>query len=217
MKFEMTQANVVIVARQFNPSVFSQNWLMKNKILLEEDFPPQWVYSPPLVDIPSKRFHLSVLPEQLQFAPVPSSEGSPELLLSKVGKIIETLPHTPFVAAGLNFVWQVSHETESTAEIARGAFFKKETSLFRHFDAEDARFGAYMSRDALGCRLRLDIKPITLTGSGVSEGRIQFAFNFHKELTEEIKVEGILDLLGKWNEAWSLAKTILDSFGEKEG
>jgi hypothetical protein len=213
---EVTQANVVIVARQFNPSVFSQSWLIKNEILLEEDFPPRWVYSPLLVDVPSKAFHLSVLPEQLQFAPVSPSEASQDLLLAKVGKIVETLPHTPFVAAGLNFVWQVFHETGSVAAMTRGAFFNGNVPLFRHFDAEDARFGAYMSKDVLGCRLRLDVKPVTIARKGESQSCLQFSFNFHRQISEEDMVGSILDLLGRWSEAWKLAKTMLDSFDERE-
>jgi hypothetical protein len=216
MKSEMTLATVVIIARQFNPSSFSHYWLIKNGILREEDFPPGWVYSPVFVDVAPKEFHLVVLPEQLQFAPIPPTEASQELLASKVGRIVETLPHTPYVAAGLNFHWQVAHETKSVAEVGRRAFFKTETPLFRHFNSDDARFGAYMSRDVLGCRLRLDIKPVTVTRAETSQGRLQFSFNFHGDLSGENKVERILDLLAKWSEAWNLANTILASFDEKE-
>lgn len=213
---EMTQANVVIIARQFNPSIFSQYWLIKNGILLEEDFPAGWVYSPMFVDVPSRGFHLVVLPEQLQFAPSPPSEASQGLLASKVGGIVETLPHTPYTAAGLNFVWQIAHESLSVADLTRRAFFKTESPVFRHFDTEDAQFGAYMSKDALGCRLNLDVKPVILTRGEISEGRLQFSFNFHKDLSEENKVERILDLLGKWSEAWKLASVIFESLDKKE-
>lgn len=217
MIYEMTQGNLVIVARQFNPSIFSQTWLIKNKILFEEEFPPRWVYSPLLVDVPSKGFHLSVLPEKLQFAPLPPSEASQDLLLSKAGMIVKTLPHIPYMAAGLNIVWQVSHETKSVPEMTRWAFFNGDLPLFRQFDAEDAQFGAYMSRDVLGCRLKLEVKPVTIIREGINEGRLQFSFNFHKDMSDEDRIERLLDLLGKWREAWKLARTILESFEVKGG
>ena len=38
MKLELLQADMVVVARQSNPSIIIQYWLIKNGILFEEDF-----------------------------------------------------------------------------------------------------------------------------------------------------------------------------------
>ena len=67
MKMEKFQANVVIIARQFNPSIISQHWLIKNNILAEDDFEDGSVFSPVMVNVQSKVCHILVLPDQLQF------------------------------------------------------------------------------------------------------------------------------------------------------
>jgi hypothetical protein len=38
MKLDPLQADRVVVARRFNPSIIIQYWLIKNGILFEEDF-----------------------------------------------------------------------------------------------------------------------------------------------------------------------------------
>ena len=39
-----------------------------------------------------------------------------------------------------------------------------------------------MSKDTLGGRLKLDVKPITVSQEGEEVERIQFAFNFHVDV-----------------------------------
>ena len=48
MSSELINSNVVIAAQQFNPTVFSQIWLLRNKILRKDDwsvsnFSVQWL------------------------------------------------------------------------------------------------------------------------------------------------------------------------------
>ena len=201
-------------ARQFNPTVFSQLWLVRNELVAEEEFGPGYLFSEAFVQMTTPRFMLLVLPNQLQFTPGEPIERQQDLILEKVGRIVEQLPHTPYVAVGLNFVWHVRDEQTRIEQLSRELFFKGDSELYRRFDAEDARFGAYLSRDSLGCRLKLDIKPVSLDESGRDEAqRLQCAFNFHRDLGgvagEPVRL--IQEMLGRWDEARAESKQIVES------
>lgn len=210
MKLEMNPANVVIIARQFNPSIISQHWLIKNGIFTEEEIQPDSIFSPLIATFQSRDCQVLVLPEQLQFAFKPSDHSGQELLIAKLGKIVQALPHTPFIAVGLNFSWQIYEEDgAANAALGRKLFFRDTSPLYQFFNAEDARFGSYMSRDILGCRLNLDIKPVISAPQEGATVRLHFGFNFHLQLDEGDSVDIILNLFKKWDEAKETAASLI--------
>lgn len=217
MNIQLAGANVIIAARQFNPSVFSQMWLVRNELLAEEDFGPGYLYSEAFVQMATPHFLLLVVPSQLQFTPGEQTEHQQALIQEKVGRIIERLPHTPYVAVGLNFVWHLSDERRRIEQLSRELFFKEGSDIYRRFDAADAKFGAYLSRDFGGCRLKLDIKPIALEESDRGDAqRLQFAFNFHRDLTDgEQSVQRIQEMLGRWDEVREESSQIVASLHDK--
>ena len=210
MKMEMSPANVVIIAKQFNPSIISQYWLIKNGIFTEEEIQPDSIFSPVIANVLAKDCQIMVLPEQLQFMSKLSDHSGQELLISKLGKIVQALPHTPYVAVGLNYSWQVYDEDDaSNAALGRKLFFRDDSPLYKFFDVDDARFGSYMSSNTLGCRLKLDIKPVTVPCPGGVADRLNFGFNFHLQLTEDDKAESILNLFQKWDKAKETAISLM--------
>ena len=216
MEMEKTQASVVIIARQFNPSIISQYWLIKNNILTEEEFEVGSIFSPVMVNIQSKKCDILILPDQLQFIPKTDSESEQELVTSKLGNIIKLLPHTPFVAAGLNFSWHIRRDDISISALSWNLFFREGSPLYLAFNTEDAHFGAYMSKDVIGCRLKLDVKPVTINLPEAPIERLQFAFNFHLQLAEDNKVDDILCLLSKWNEARERSSAMVKSVTDQD-
>jgi hypothetical protein len=102
-----------------------------------------------------------------------------------IGRIVEMLPHTPYRALGLNFTWHLTPDGGDVAALSRWLFFIPGRPLFRDFDAPDASFGAYLSRNLLGFRLKLDVKPVTVPPSGTEAAqRLQLLYTFHADLPE---------------------------------
>ena len=213
MEIKITNKNVVIVAHQFNPSIVNQLWLVKNGILSENDFDINCVFTPVISQTQAHEFTLLILPEQLQFAPKLEVKNDDALVFSKVGRIIEKLPHTPFSAAGLNFIWHISAPEKNMGDFTKSLFWR-DNALFREFDYEDARFGAYLSKNVLGSRLKLDIKPVFRTDDSKRIEILQFAFNYHVDLLGEKKVNDILELLKQWNDAKNLSERIIMLVGK---
>ncbi len=202
MSFELAASSVVIVAQQFNPSVMGQLWLVRHEILGEDDLRPGSVFTDVMVQVNAREFSLMVVPHQCQFSPQVNRESEQELVIEKVGAIVRTLPHTPFRAVGLNFTWHLMPEASDVPAISRSLFFVEGGPLHQEFADEDARFGAYLSKNALGARLKLDVKPITTSVEDEEVERIQFVFNFHKDVAdEEDPVDCIEHLLRQWDNA----------------
>lgn len=204
--------NVVVVAHLFNPSVMSQLWLVKHRLVEEEEFEHGCVFTDELVHVRTKNFGIYLVPLQLQFNPLADRTNEQALIVEKLGSIINILPHTPYTAAGLNFVWHFTQEEAAIKTTTRKLFFKDESPIYGRFDTEDAHFGGYLSKNSLGCRLRLDIKPILVQDS--KENRIQFAFNYHLDVQSlENPVAAIADLLLRWDEARAESENILRTAG----
>ncbi|MSR56128.1 MAG: hypothetical protein EXS05_00405 [Planctomycetaceae bacterium] len=215
----LVETTVVIAARHFNPTVFGQIWLAKHGIVAEDEFEPSCLFSEPLVNVASREFNLLVIPDQMQFVPRVEPEKQQQLVSDKVGRIIRVLPHTPFTAMGLNFSWRVTPSEMSVEQFCRRMFFVPNRRLYHRFDAENPRFGAYLSRDILGCRLKLDIKPVTTRSMPIGDTQewVKFAFNFHLDLlTSENTVEQIEAVLGRWDAARNEAEAIIDEIGDEE-
>ncbi|HZZ77533.1 MAG TPA: hypothetical protein VFE62_03385 [Gemmataceae bacterium] len=215
MPWTQIGAATVVVAQQFNPSVFNQLWLVRHGLLVEGDFLPGCLFTDVLVQVRSRQFHLLVVPEQLQFVPNVSLQDQQQVISDKVGTIATTLPHTPFKALGLNFDWHLTPHDGDVPRFTRQLFFREDRPLFQRFSGEDARYGGYLSKDVLGFRLKLDVKPIIAQIGDQTEHRVQFAFNYHADLGDNPSQQ-IAQHLARWNEVRAETEAIIDSVEPRE-
>lgn len=203
MDSTLKTANVVVVARQFNPWIFDQIWLIDNGIASREDFRgDNFTLTPPFVQFSTPEYTLMVVPEQLQFTPRLMNEHTGILVREKVGRITELLPQTPYVALGLNFLWHIAPGDREFAQFSRSLFFC-DNPLFSSFDSEDARFGGYLSKKGIGeGRLRLDVKPVRFAAEGEGSEVLQFSFNYNLDLPRgSDAVAQMLATLERWDQA----------------
>ncbi len=211
MTARLVGANVVISAHMFNPSIISQYWLIRNNIIAENDFGPGCMFSEVLANIQAKEFNLTVLPDVLQFVPIVDEEREQQLVVDKVGGIVDRLPHTPYRAIGLNYIWHLSPGGRDAGSFTRRFFFSENRKIDKCFDTADARFGGYFSKDSLGARLKLDIKPITIRFPDLSREMLQFSFNYHLDLADTDAITRIQGLLANWANAKREASEIMAS------
>ncbi len=193
---EQIAAVAVVAAKNFNPSILSQLWLVREKVVGPEDFRPGCLFSDQVSQVETQSFQLIVLPQQLQFAPKCAPEEETSLISEKLGKIVRALPHTPYAAMGLNFIWH--EDSGNIAELTRTLFYNGEKALFMEFDTADAKFGSYLSKDWQGLRLKLDIRPVLLDTGAEKRERLQLTFNFHLDLLGENAADKIAQTLGLW-------------------
>ena len=197
---KLISANIVIVAKNLNPSIFSQLWLVEEGIVGKGEFGDNCVFTPLFTQIFTPTFQLHVLPERLQIVLIDKSLEEPTPIMEKISMLVQKLPHTPYIAIGANFLWFVApDEPADPVEFMRKLFMRPEIPLYNRFSSEDARFGAYMSRNVFGVRLQLDIKPHREEKSGSVEEYLRFNFNYHLDLAHGDQVTQILGFLDNWS------------------
>jgi hypothetical protein len=213
MKRSLIGFNAVVVARVFNPSIIRESWLLREGLLLEGELQPGYVFTEQVAQIPTPRFNIVVVPQQLQFAPS-GRETAKDVVDGVLSKIIEKLQHTQYTAVGINFVWRLDAEPEETIMAAsRRLFLSGASPLAAEFSAEDANFGFYASKDVgKECRLKLDIKPMhTIHPTGGREHFLNAAFNFHCDVAEENAASQIIEALSRWSEFEELSARMVDT------
>lgn len=208
---------VVILARQFNPSVITQLWLSRQGILDENGtYKPESILTTNLVQITTDEFVLVVTPDQLQFVPVVPVERQEAIIRDKVGKLVRSLPHIPYRAVGLNFNWHLTPPDGTVSEVTRELFARCQDGIYTHFRDKNSRFGAYLSKDYGHFRLKLDVKPINLETEGQKEDRVQFTFNFHYDISACENAEtDVCNRLDQWNDVREEALRTIRSAGYK--
>lgn len=212
MTLELANSSAVVAAHQFNPSIVNQLWLVNHGLLQEDDFRAGCVFTDMLVQVQSREFNLLVTPDQCQFNPQVEADCEQQVLVDKLGAIVRTLPHTPYRAAGLNFIWHIHGDDDQIGTLSRRLFFVDGSPLHAAFDEGDALFGGYLSKNALGCRLKLDAKPVTGdTAQGQRRVLLQLAFNFHLDVAKQDNpVAAIEQLLEQWTEARQQSSLIVE-------
>lgn len=209
MPLQLANANVVVVAHHFNPTITDQLWLTEHSIVNREEPAGPYVFTDMLVQVPTRDFHLLIVPDRCQLTPSPQIENTQQLIVERLGGLVELLPHTPYRAVGLNFNWLFTRENDDIEPFALARFFVPGSPLHDLFVAEGSRFGGYMSKAFHNGRLKLDVKPALITTEQARREVMQFAFNFNLDLVEDgIKVKNLLAFLNRWNEASQTANQI---------
>lgn len=130
--------------------------------------------------------------------------GTFENCINNVFKSIIQKTNVLYSAIGFNSGWFISDSEALFSEFNRNFFTKEilKSPLYDFFNEPNARFGTYMSKDFLGSRLKLDVKPIQVVDENSPlDGSefLFFRFNYHKELEREDKHQQLIEILSKWN------------------
>lgn len=215
----LKDCNVVIIANTFNVAIMNSVWLYKNGIFTEEELQGCTSF-PVTVQLQTNRFHFNLVPDRLQFTLKPEVTNKKGLIKEKIGTLVNTLPHTPFTAAGLNFTYHITPVGENVQSLSRQLFHNENSALFEGNDIDngDLKFGGYFSKDWHETRFRLDAKPVNVKEGSENIEKIKFAYNFNINLDQHAdNNEKIMtDLFEKWDEAELFTKQLTEKINAKE-
>jgi len=192
---------IVLTAQSFNPSIFTEAWLIENQILPQDSLTGPRVYSPEIAQFQTPHLQVLVIPPKMQVLfGLQAGRAEHERATNIMVRTVQLLPQTPYQALGLNF----DHFASPPDKEEFGAFDRRllgsgDYALLGEFSGGDARFGRYLSKDFGDWRLRLDIKPVT-AGPDNRE-LLQFSFNFHHDVSHASQTERSSELvrvLGMW-------------------
>lgn len=163
---------LLVVVGNFNPAIFSQNWIATNVFGIPEGAEMSVLEVIMEVErLASVRLSfindvaLNVSPNRMDLFAASAETPSLCAVESALRRVFELLPHTPIHAIGCNFRW-----TDS----------EPETSITDLFDTPEGLEGQYevISRQA-SIQLSLEQSILNLTRASL-ENEIQFNFNYHR-------------------------------------
>ncbi|MFU8796828.1 MAG: hypothetical protein ACNA7X_06025 [Dehalococcoidia bacterium] len=106
--FTLTGTNIVILAKNYNPSIISKEWLYKKNIVRETV--TNFVHTPPLSLVETEHTSFVLDDTRLQISLKGVTAERIESLPSVASRFVSCLPETPFVAVGFNYSYSVPAE-----------------------------------------------------------------------------------------------------------
>lgn len=128
--FTLGGANIVILARNYNPSIVSKEWLYEKGIIKEAV--TSFIHTPPLSVVETEQISFILDENRLQISLKNVTTENIEVLPKVAIDFASYLPETPFVAVGFNYKYHMP----------------KENSLLKTlFQPDDARLKALFSEN----------------------------------------------------------------------
>lgn len=183
MEVKLVRADIVILASAHNPSIIAPDWLKANSLIAEE--PKDFMHTPAFSAFESESFVLIVDPQRLQ---VIAKKYDAETLKSLYGiakNYIKLLPHIPYKALGINFVWTVHPDEGSCPSSIRVTLNRG--NLESIFEGHDLNYGGIVYAKKAPYTLKLIVEP-------KPEHGFIYNFNYHHELTD-LSTNGIVALI----------------------
>lgn len=198
----LTGKNIKLVAKGFNPPLFTEYWLKKEKFIPDEcEISPPPISTPQFTQISSKKFNLLVLPDQLQF----SITDDPKIGIGFFKTLTEKIHSLSFMAMGFNFDYFVPDK-----EIKHGFFFVPQNKLFQEFKVRDAKYGAFLTKNFENSRLSLSVKPVKAKDpQGVESNVYHYNLNYHFELTKGDGKAIITSSITNWKKYFSYSEKLM--------
>jgi len=167
---DLDQASIVILARNYNPSIVSREWLLSKGIVTEPVV--NFVQVPAFSMVEGELVQLVLDENRLQLILKQPNRDNLAVLTGCASRFVESLPETPYTALGLNFRFSVSSSRLNLAILLA----PKARSLRRLF-GDEYEVGGRIEFKYNGFRVRVDI-PV----EGPRGEFAHVAFNFHADV-----------------------------------
>jgi hypothetical protein len=196
----LSQANIVILARKFNPTIVSKDWLADKEILTGPV--GQFVHTEVLSMVDGEELNIVLDEGRLQVGL--KASPSIDLLTSSVRRFIEQLPETPYRAIGINFTFTVDE-----ASLARSPLFQPDPTRMEALFGPEYRLGARVAFSFDGFAAKLELPP------AVQQERLaEASFNFHSNVAG---ADDILERLAQHSSVFSKAESIMKGIVQNGG
>ena len=195
MEISLTGVNIVILAKNHNPSIISKDWLSQKGII--KDNIVSFTYTPAFSVVETENLSFYVDPIRLQLTLKSDFENKVNSLQEMVSSYISALPEIPYDAIGFNF----SYNIKVDENILRKIYCYNNEKLKSLF-TEDYRLGSIIKYKFDNFIVGFVIQPDL-------DNNMKADFNFHCQLINSIKIN---DCIKKFKKAKESTKNILDGF-----
>lgn len=165
MEYVLKNSNIVILAKNYNPSIVSKEWLKEKKVI--EENAVKFTHTPVFSLVQTDNFTFILDPDRLQISVNNSAIENIDNLPKVAERFIAHLPETPYTAVGFNFLFHLNNVKNSFKSI----FKNDETKFTKLFSAEYKLGGAvYFKHDEFVSRVQI---------TPVDTNQLIADYNFH--------------------------------------
>ena len=180
--FTLRGTNIVILARNYNPSIVSKEWLYEKNIVKETV--TNFVHTPPLSVVETERISFVLDENRLQISLKSITTESVESLPKIAACFVSCLPETPFVTIGFNYSYNIPKETSRLKTL-----FALDDTKLKELFSENCEVGLIVSFPFKAFIVRMTAPPIRGKIT-----RITMDFNFHSDSRGAVEVKKRLKL-----------------------
>jgi len=177
--------NIVILARNYNPSIVSKGWLYEKNVIIEPV--GNFAHTPIFSSIETDRVSLVLTEDRLQISLRNITPENVEALPRIAAAFVSCLQETPYVAVGFNYHYRIL-KADSKLE----ALLSPDDSKLKELFSEDYEIGEQVFFKFKEFTVRMSAAP----SRGETE-RLAIDFNFHSDAPSAKEVEERLELYAK--------------------
>ena len=134
----LSGVNIVVLARNYNPSIVSKEWLFQKNIV--KDTVTNFAHTPPFSLVETERFSFVLDENRLQVSLKTITPEGIEGLPKIAADFVSCLPETPFVAVGFNYSFYMSKESTRLETL-----FSPNDAKLKELFSEDYEIGSMVS------------------------------------------------------------------------
>lgn len=180
--FTLRSANIVILARNYNPSIVSKEWLYQKNIIKETV--ANFIHTPPLSLVETERVSFVLDEDSLRISLKTISPEGIEALPKIAAKFVSCLSETPFKAVGFNYGYHIAKESSRLEAL----FAPNSAELKELFS------GSYEIGEVVNFPFKQFIVRMRALPSREKATTIPIDFNFHSDSQDAKAVEERLRL-----------------------
>ncbi|MHA1671095.1 MAG: hypothetical protein ACTSV5_11055 [Promethearchaeota archaeon] len=143
MAFSLKSFNIVIFAKNHNPTIISKEWLTDKQILKEKV--NNFAHTPVFSVIETEDYDLIVDPERLYLSGKKANDKNIKRLIEIAKKYAETLPEIPYKGLELRYVYEIESDEKHLKEL-----FVKNDKLFKSLFGEKYQISGTIKSDYKG-------------------------------------------------------------------
>lgn len=201
----------------FQVAEFDKFFFIKNGFFKEEEIKNMPTFSPEIAQINIQDVNILITMQQIiitQFKLEGERGKDIALLFAKHSNL-------NISAVGVNFSWNLT-PTENLEKETKKYFFNEGNKMFtKFFDTPDTMYGAYVSKDFMNGRLKLEIKPQLVNRVNIKTQEtneitqvVNFAFNFHYQVPPKGENSKLLEFISDYDNFFNESEKIMALYGK---
>ena len=177
---DFKEASIVLLAKNFNPSIFNPYWLITKGVVKEENLKmDQSSFTPNEVRILTDTFEMIVLQDKLLINYVPNEEVMEGVIQNLMHHILNLLPEVPYMAMGINFKWEIRRNNKDYHNLNK-SLLNVENPLLKFFPSENSIYGVNLNNHFLDSVQHFTLQPF------IHDSQFGFLgiFNYHFDVSQ---------------------------------